>query len=94
MAELFANFKAYDVQAARAKAMAEGRAEGHAEGHAAGRAEGRAEGRMQEREEGMKKLVKTLRKYSLSIEEIAVNLAEQYELTEVEALEKVKLFWN
>ena len=86
MAELFANFKAYDVQAARAKAMAEGRAEGHAEGH--------AEGQMQEREEGMKKLVKTLRKYSLSIEEIAVNLAEQYELTEVEALEKVKLFWN
>jgi len=98
MAELFANFKAYDVQAARAKAMAEGHAEGHAKGHAEGHAEGLEEGlrigQMQEREEGMKKLVKSLKRCSLSIEEVAVNLAEQYELTEVEALEKVKRFWN
>ena len=82
MAELFANFKAYDVQAARAKACAEGRAEGMAKG--------RAEGR----EEGIKKLVRTLQKHSLGIEEVIKDVSEQYDLTEIEATEKVNTYWN
>ena len=79
MAELFANFKAYDVQAARAKAMAEGW----------------AEGQQKEREKGIQKLVQSLKKCSVSREKIIVELKEQYaELTESEAVEKVRLFWD
>ena len=82
MAELFANFKAYDVQAARAKACEEGRAEGQE----IGRAEGR--------EEGIKKLVQSLQKHSLRIEEVIKDVSEQYDLTEIEAIEKVNTYWN
>ena len=98
MAELFANFKAYDVQAARAKACAEGRAEGLAKGRAEGRAEGqeigRAEGREEGREEGIKKLVQSLQKHSLCIEEVIKDVSEQYDLTEDKAIEKVNTYWN
>ena len=54
----------------------------------------RAEARAEEREEGIKKLVKSLQKRSVRIEEVAVDLAEQYELSDLEALEKTKQYWN
>lgn len=70
MAELFANFKAYDVQATRAEA------------------------RKQEREEGMKKLVKSAKELGANKEQAIQQLMKQYELSDSEALEKVKQYWN
>lgn len=78
MGELFSHMKGYDIQVTRAKA------------HAAGV----IDGQMQEREEGIRRLVTSLRKCSLSIEEVTAELGEQYELTESEAAEKVKAYWN
>ena len=78
MAELFANFKAYDVQATRAEA----------------RKEGHADGQKQEREEGIKKLVKSAKALGADKEQTKQQLIEQYELSESEALEKVKQYWN
>ena len=78
MAELFANFKAYDVQATRAEA----------------RAKGRTEGQKQEREEGIKKLVKSAKVLGADKEQTKQQLIEQYELTESEAVEKAKAYWN
>lgn len=74
MAELFANFKAYDVQATRAEARAEARAE--------------------EREAGIEKLVKAAMELGASKERTCQQIEKQYELTESEALGKVKLYWN
>lgn len=70
MAELFANFKAYDVQATRAEARAE------------------------EREAGIEKLVKAAMEPGASKERTCQQIEKQYELTESEALGKVKLYWN
>lgn len=80
MAELFANFKGYDIQATRAKAREEG--------HAAGV----IDGQMQEREEGIKKLVESAKELGADEEKICQQVMKQYELTESEAREKVKLY--
>ena len=82
MAELFANFKAYDVQATRAEA----RKEGHADGV--------IDGQKQEREEGIKKLVKSAKELGANKEQAIQQLMKQYELSDSDALEKVKQYWN
>lgn len=74
MAELFANFKGYDVQATRAEA--------------------RAEGQRQEREEGIRKLVESAKELGADEEKTCQQVMKQYELTESEAREKVKLYWD
>ena len=90
MAELFANFKGYDVQAARAEAKRLGMEEGLTEG----RAEGRAEGQAEERESGIEKFIKAAHNFNVSQEETAQQLVEQYDLTESEAAEKIALYWK
>lgn len=90
MAELFANFKAYDVQAARAEAQRLGLEEGRAKGLAEGRAEGRAEGH----ESGIEKLIKAAHNFNVSQEKALEQLIEQYDLTESEATEKLALYWE
>lgn len=83
MAELLANFKGYDVQAARAKAMEEGFAEGHAEGHAEGFAEAQ--------EVGINKFIKSIMELSADEETVKQQLMKHYGLTEEEAIEKLNL---
>lgn len=78
MAELFANFKAYDVQATRAEA----------------RAEGKKVGQEQEREAGIEKLIKAAMELGASKERTCQQLMKQYELTESEAAKKVEQYWN
>ena len=78
MAELFANFKAYDVQATRAEA----RAEGHVEGQA------------QEREAGIEKFIKSAVELGADEEKICQQLVKQYDLTESETTKKVEQYWN
>ena len=94
MAELFANFKGYDVQAARAEAKRLGMEEGLTEGRAKGRAEGRAEGQAEERESGIEKFIKAAHNFNVSQEETAQQLVEQYDLTESKAAEKIALYWK
>ena len=86
MAELFANFKAYDVQAARAEAQRLGLEEG--------RAEGRAEGHLKEREAGIQKLIKAAYNFNVSKEKTIEQLIEQYDLTEPEASNLLDLHWG
>ena len=78
MAELFANFKAYDVQATRAEA----------------RAEGKKVGQEQEREAGIEKLIKAAMELGASKERTCQQLMKQYELTESEAAKKIEQYWN
>ena len=97
MGELFANFKAYDVQAARAEARTAGREEGLAEGLAEGleegRAEGREEGRAEEREESIRKTVCILKDLNITKDIVVEKVMEQYELTEETANKKINLYW-
>ena len=73
MAEWCANFKGYDVQAARAEAQKIGLAEGRAE----------------EKETGIEKMIHSLKKYSLSKDQIITELMEQYNLSKEEAVKKL-----
>lgn len=82
MGELFSHMKGYDIQATRAEA----RAEGVEEGKKAAREEAR--------EEGIAKLVRRLKKHSYTKEEVIADIMEDYELTESEAAEKVKQYWD
>lgn len=86
MAELFANFKAYDVQAARAEAQRLGLEEG--------RAKGLAEGRAEALESGIEKLIKAAQNFNMPQEKTLEQLVEQYDLTEAEAVEKLALYWK
>lgn len=85
MGELFANFKAYDVQAARAEARTAGREEGLAEGLEEGRAE--------EREESIRKTVCILKDLNITKDIVVEKVMEQYELTEETANKKINLYW-
>lgn len=81
MGELFANFKAYDVQAARAEART------------AGREEGLAEGRTEEREESIRKTVCILKDLNITKDIVVEKIMEQYELTKETANKKINLYW-
>ena len=50
--------------------------------------------REEEKEEGIRKLVRIVRNLGVSQELTARQLAEQYELSEADALKKVKLYWE
>ena len=54
----------------------------------------RAEARAQEREAGIEKLIKAAVELGADKEKICQQLMKQYELTESEATEKVKLYWS
>ena len=87
MGELLANFKGYDVQAARREArekgheegLQEGRKEGREKGLQEGREEGLQEGRQAERQEWIKKIMSLGQDYS-SVEEIKKALLQGYSI--------------
>lgn len=58
------------------------------------RAEARAEGKAQERENGIEKMVKFAKELGIDKERTVCQLAVQYELTELEAIQKVDQNWD
>ena len=105
MGELFKHFKAYDVQAARKQMREELIQEIHEEVTQKVREEVTQEVReevTQEvreqvaaeiQDENIKKLIQFGKKYGISIENILVDLKEQYFMEEAQAKEKIELYW-
>ena len=73
-------------------------ASGRREGHAAGLAEGHASGRMEGLAEGIsqsiEKSIQMLKTANMPMDFVKQQLMEHYHLTEVDALEKINLYWK
>lgn len=78
MGELLANFKGWDVQAARRE----------------GREEAREEARKEFWEEAVMKLIRIIKKLGCTEETAKLQLIDEYELSEEEAAEKVEMYWH
>lgn len=93
MGELFKHFKAYDVQAARKQMREELIQEIHEEVTQKVREEVREQVAAEIQDENIKKLIQFGKKYGISIENILVDLKEQYFMEEAQAKEKIELYW-
>ena len=82
MGELFANFKAYDVQATRREAREKGRAEG------------RAEGWKEAQEDSIRILVETLQECGETKEAVNGFLMKKYNMDTENAEEGIKKYWK
>ena len=82
----------------RISLYASGRREGHAaglaEGHASGLAEGHASGLAEGISQSIEKSIQMLKAANMPMDFVKQQLMEHYHLTEVDALEKINLYWK
>ncbi|MDO4331858.1 MAG: Rpn family recombination-promoting nuclease/putative transposase [Eubacteriales bacterium] len=93
MGYLFENMEKIDIQAERRKVKAE-RQKAEAERQKAEAERQRAEEAEQQVEKGIKIFIRLCRQFNMSEEKTTVELMEKYELSRVEAVEKVRKYWH